>query len=98
MVIPQVLDKNRLLYLILTRFFHVSAMVTNNNRNAKNRMSNGYSSSIRRESIAFFDFKLIPLSSAKVTDIKTTQLLWILLKFPPKVLAFHREPIHSYLS
>ena len=39
------------------------------------------------------------MSSAKVTDKKTTQLLWLLIKFPPKFLAFHREkPIHSYLG
>ena len=39
------------------------------------------------------------MSSAKVTDKKTTQLLWLLIKFPPKFLAFPREkPIHSYLS
>ena len=33
-----------------------------------------------------------------VTDKKTTQLLWLLIKFPPKFLAFHKEkPIHSFL-
>ena len=36
------------------------------------------------------------MSSAKVTDKKTTQLLWLLIKFTPKFLAFHREKfIHS---
>ena len=39
------------------------------------------------------------MSSAKVTDKKTTQLLWLLIKFPPKFPAFHRvSPINSYLS
>ena len=38
-------------------------------------------------------------SSANVTEKKTPQLLWLLIKFAPKFLAFHREkPIHSYLS
>ena len=38
------------------------------------------------------------MSSAKVTNKKTTQLLWLLRKFPLKFLAFHREKrIHSYL-
>ena len=37
------------------------------------------------------------MSSAKVTDKKT--MLWLLIKFPPKFLVFHREkPIHFYLS
>ena len=36
------------------------------------------------------------MSSAKVTDNKPTQLLWLLKKFTPKRLAFHREkPIHA---
>ena len=39
------------------------------------------------------------MSSAKVKDKKTTELLWLLIEFPPKFLAFHIEkPIHSYLS
>ena len=59
-VIPQVLDENQSLCLVLTRFLHVSAMVTNNNRNVKNPVSNCYSSNIRWESIAMFDFNSIP--------------------------------------
>ena len=62
MVIPQVLDENRSLCLILT----------------------------------IIDSSM---TSAKVTDKKTTQLLRLHIKFPLKFLAFHREnPIHSYLS
>ena len=39
------------------------------------------------------------MSSAKVTDKKTMQLLWLLRKFPPKFLAFPREkPIHSHFA
>ena len=37
MVSPQVIDKNQSLFLILTRFLHVSAKVTNNNQNVKNQ-------------------------------------------------------------
>ena len=37
--------------------------------------------------------------SAKVKDKKTTHLLWLLINFPPKFLASHREkPIHPYLT
>ena len=35
MVIPQVLNENQLLFLSLTRFLHVSAMVTNNTEMSK---------------------------------------------------------------
>ena len=37
--------------------------------------------------------------SAKLTDKKITQLLWLLIKFPSKFLALHRDkPIHFILS
>ena len=40
--IPLELDKNQLLFLILSRFLHISSMVTNNNQNVKNPMKNGF--------------------------------------------------------
>ena len=37
------------------------------------------------------------MSSAKVTEKKTTQLLWLLIKCPPKFLAFQRKKPYSFL-
>ena len=48
-----------------------SAKVTNNNRNVKNPSSNLYSSSIRWESIAIFDFNSIPPCLQQRLPIKT---------------------------
>ena len=76
-----------------------SAKVTNNNETSKIQCRIVSPQVIDENQSLFLILTRFLMSSVKVIDKKTTQLLWLLIKFPPKCLVFHREKtIHSYLS